>query len=87
MTKRFHEVYKDGVLIHSQEIVLTPEQELGQILENRKADYPPIGDQLDVIWKELNRRKAAGDVLNAETDAMLSKILGVKALYPKPKEV
>lgn len=40
----------------------------------RRAEaYPPIGDQLDAIWKG-----------GAEAEAMLLQILAVKAAFPKP---
>jgi hypothetical protein len=39
----------------------------------RAAEYPPIGDQLDALWK-------GGD---AAAD-MLAKVQAVKAKYPKP---
>lgn len=42
-------------------------------IEERAAEYPSIGDQLDALWK-------GGQ---AETD-MLAKIQAVKAKYPKP---
>ena len=38
----------------------------------RAAEYPPIGDQLDALWKG-----------GAEAEAMLSKVQAVKAKYPK----
>jgi hypothetical protein len=38
----------------------------------RAAEYPPIGDQLDAIWKG-----------GAEAEAMLAKVQAVKAKYPK----
>lgn len=41
----------------------------------RAAEYPPIGDQLDALWK-------GGDAA-AE---MLAKVQAVKAKYPKPTE-
>ena len=41
--------------------------------DQRKVEYPPIGDQLDALWK-------GGDAA-AE---MLSQIQAVKAKYPKP---
>ncbi len=41
----------------------------------RAPEYPPIGDQLDALWK-------GGD---AATE-MLAKIQAVKAKYPKPTE-
>ena len=41
-------------------------------IENRRAEYPTIGDQLDALWK-------GGD---AQTE-MLAKVMAVKAKYPK----
>jgi hypothetical protein len=43
--------------------------------DKRAAEYPPIGDQLDALWK-------GGDAA-AE---MLAKVQAVKAKYPKPTE-
>lgn len=40
--------------------------------EKRRSEYPPIGDQLDALWK-------GGDV----AQEMLQKIQAVKAKYPK----
>lgn len=40
----------------------------------RAAEYPPIGDQLDALWK-------GGD---AAAD-MLAQVQAVKAKYPKPE--
>ena len=42
-------------------------------IENRRGEYPPIGDQLDALWK-------GGQ---AQQD-MLEKVMAVKAKYPKP---
>ena len=42
-------------------------------IENRQREYPPIGDQLDALWK-------GGDAA-AE---MLAKVQAVKTKYPKP---
>jgi hypothetical protein len=44
-------------------------------VEYRKSEYPPIGDQLDALWK-------GGDAA-AE---MLAQVQAVKAKYPKPTE-
>jgi hypothetical protein len=41
-------------------------------IAKRQAEYPPIGDQLDALWK-------GGD---AATE-MLAKVQAVKAKYPK----
>lgn len=45
-----------------------------QYQRDRKPEYPPIGDQLDALWK-------GGDAA-AE---MLAKVQAVKAKYPKPE--
>jgi hypothetical protein len=42
----------------------------------RAPEYPPIGDQLDALWK-------GGDAA-AE---MLARVQAIKAQYPKPEEV
>ena len=41
--------------------------------QTRAAAYPPIGDQLDALWKG-----------GAEADAMKAMVMVVKATYPKP---
>lgn len=43
-------------------------------IEKRAAEYPPIGDQLDALWK-------GGDAA-AE---MLAKVQAIKTKYPKQK--
>jgi hypothetical protein len=43
--------------------------------QQRAAEYPAIGDQLDALWK--------GGEAAAE---MLAKVQAVKAKYPKPTE-
>lgn len=40
----------------------------------RKAEYPPIGDQLDAIWKG-----------GQAATAMLAQVNAVKDKYPKPE--
>jgi DUF2075 family protein len=40
---------------------------------DREAEYPPIGDQLDALWK-------GGEA----STTMLAQIQAVKAKYPKP---
>lgn len=49
------------------------EMDLLDYREARRAEYPPIGDQLDALWK-------GGQ---AQTD-MLAQIQTIKARYPKP---
>lgn len=46
--------------------------------EARRESYPPIGDQLDAIWKLLQTQQLTGDAR-----VMLEKIAGVKARFPK----
>ena len=41
---------------------------------DRAAEYPPIGDQLDALWK-------GGDAATV----MLAQVQAVKAKYPKPE--
>lgn len=41
-------------------------------IAKRSAEYPPIGDQLDALWKG-----------GAEAEAMLAKVQAVKQKYPK----
>lgn len=70
-----------GIIWHDEEqaIPTLEEMEQGQLeldtLEyrnKRAAEYPPIGDQLDALWK-------GGD----DATAMLKKVLEVKNKYPK----
>ena len=52
--------------------------------DDRAAAYPPIGDQLDAIWKELNQDRLGGKALIQEADDRLNEVLAVKAAHPKP---
>jgi len=40
----------------------------------RAAEYPPVGDQLDALWKG-----------GAAAEEMLATVMAVKAKYPKPE--
>ncbi len=46
--------------------------------ELRRAEYPPVGDQLDAIWKHLATQNPTGDA-----EVMLTMIYSVKTKYPK----
>lgn len=69
------------------------EEEVSNIIELQKVSYdyksaraiayPPVGDQLDAIWKEINTRKLSGDAVCDEANLMLMKILDVKSTYKK----
>jgi len=52
----------------------------------RAREYPPVGDQLDALWKELNYRRLNGENLTQEADDILGQILAIKNKYPKPED-
>lgn len=45
--------------------------------EKRAAEYPPIGDQLDEMWKIIDAANVAAG------NSMLAAVKAVKAKYPK----
>lgn len=47
--------------------------------EKRAVEYPPIGDQLDALWKELAPKTPEAIQMKADIEA-------VKAKHPKPTE-
>ena len=55
-----------------------------EVQRARAKAYPPIGDQLDAIWKQLNQDRMGGKSLISEADSVLGKVLSVKAKHPKP---
>ena len=57
----------------AEEAAWAAEQALTAYKTNRASEYPPIGDQLDALWK-------GGDA----AAAMLAQVQAVKAKYPKP---
>ncbi|CAN7308893.1 hypothetical protein LJR296_001469 [Cupriavidus necator] len=48
----------------------------------RRAAYPPIGDQLDAIWKTFAMLDPAQ--LDPDTLAMLNLVEAIKSQYPEP---
>ena len=69
----------DRVHFHKAQILADREEAIAIVSSNyyatkRAAEYPPIGDQLDALWK--------GGEAAAE---MLSKVQAVKTKYPKPE--
>ena len=74
----------NGELVEVSEVdkakILTDREEAIAIVSSnyyatkRASEYPPIGDQLDALWK--------GGEAAAE---MLSKVQAVKTKYPKPE--
>jgi hypothetical protein len=61
-----------GNLVQYDEAAVQAYMDANAYIEKRVAEYPPIGDQLDALWK-------GGDAA-AE---MLAKVQAVKAKYPK----
>lgn len=64
----------------TERVSIPTAEELQEVLDGdaykdlRRVAYPPIGDQLDALWK--------GGEAAAE---MLAQVNAVKALYPKPE--
>lgn len=54
--------------------------------QKRIDEYPPMGDQLDIIWKEMSKKAAGGESYSDEAVDMLTEIMGVKTKYPKPSD-
>jgi len=46
--------------------------------------YPKIGDQFDVIWKQIKQMKEDGVTMTSEADVMLDQIALTKSNNPKP---
>ena len=65
------------------EAALDAEAHTEEIKEKRRAEYPPVGDQLDAIWKQLSLMRMQGEDLVQDADDMLGAILAVKRKYPK----
>jgi hypothetical protein len=59
----------------AQALVKQTELAKTQYQRDRAVEYPPIGDQLDALWK-------GGDAATV----MLTQVQAVKAKYPKPTE-
>jgi hypothetical protein len=68
-------MYEGGHLRKKTEADYVLEHRLTEVTANRAHAYPPIGDQLDALWK-------GGDA----AARMLAKVQAVKAKYPKPTE-
>lgn len=52
-------------------------------ITKRVQEYPPISDQIDVLWKALGAFRAAGNPIEDEANAMLTEILAIKSRHPK----
>jgi len=63
---------KDGNEVSYDKAAVEAYVQAHSYIAKRQAEYPPIGDQLDALWK--------GGEAAAE---MLAKVQAVKAKYPK----
>lgn len=74
--------FQGGQLIERSEDELQAELDADpdRYKELRRAEYPPLGDQLDAIWKLVQ------PPTGSEAEAMKARIMAVKAKYPKPTE-
>ena len=63
---------KDGNKVEIDLAAVNAWQDPDAYKYKRAAEYPPIGDQLDALWKG-----------GAEAEAMLAKVQAVKQKYPK----
>ena len=51
----------------------------------RRAEYPPVGDQLDAVFKLATFLAETGTLLPAEVHTWVQQIQAVKDRYPKPQ--
>ena len=63
---------KDGNKVEIDLAAVNVWQDPEAYIFKRLKEYPPIGDQLDALWKG-----------GAEAEAMLAKVQAVKNKYPK----
>lgn len=63
---------KDGNKVEIDLALVNAWKDPDAYIAKRASEYPPIGDQLDALWKG-----------GAEAEAMLAKVQAVKAKYPK----
>ena len=75
-------IIQDGILI--EDPVKLQEEIDTQYKRDRKAEYPDLGDQLDVIWKQFIQMRFNGESLIQEADDMIGSILATKNKHPKP---
>jgi len=65
----------DSIVWHSDDEKISWKEIQNELYRlNRSEEYPPIGDQLDALWK-------GGE----DAEEMLAKVQAVKAKYPKPE--
>lgn len=65
--------------------IQTAHEALVPVLQARRDTYPPIGDQLDAIMKQMNQDRLGGKELIQQADDWVNDCLAVKAAHPKPE--
>ena len=80
-----HTAFVERIADNDPDLTFIPWVEPPDVYQQRRAvEYPPISDQLDVIWKQFNQMRLENQPLIQEADDMLGSILAVKAAHPKP---
>lgn len=69
------------------EYLETYEGKMETVQNQRSAEYPPIGDQLDEILKWITSERFQGENLPEGLDKIIGQWTSVKKRYPKPEEV
>lgn len=49
----------------------------------RATQYPPIGNQLDALWKLMDVLVTSGRIVDPDMESMLEQVKLVKSTYPK----
>jgi hypothetical protein len=56
----------------------------GNYQAKREREYPPIGDQIDAIWKAFAYLESKGVVdFPVDVSQMMARVQGVKQKFPK----
>lgn len=71
--------FENGKLVDEKVRELSSEEAHERTRAYRAGHYPPVGDQLDAIWKLIEEMGAP----NAEAQSMLGQIKSVKRQFPK----
>src|SRR6266542_1745913 len=72
-----------GGMIFDGDDKLIPDRDEPAYVTQRRQAYPRIAEQLDALWKHLGAAADDGLELGPEAAAMLCRVRGVKARFPK----
>ena len=73
----------------AEEAIALQEMEAAKLLEykeKRAAEYPSVGDQLDILWKLLDGLPDIVAAADPEVKEMQDKVTATKLKYPKPAD-